>query len=297
MLADPHVKIVDYSQNSSDYFINTDIKGGVAILYRNSLKKQSPINEFIPDQNLRNLSHRFKLKKKDSLSSIMFGGRSDLKFNKLFLETYPDSVEKRLSEIKKKHPTTVSLSPNEEFELKSSTLSILEHVFIEDEPKDISNYYKILGLYNGNRVYRWIEKKYLEPRYSTNNVNKYKVFIPESNGSGKMGEALSSPVIGHPYTSSTPTFISIGSFETEVEAINVKKYISTKFARALLGISKTTQHNPPSKWIYIPLQDFISTSDIDWTQSVADVDKQLYKKYGLTQEEIDFIETNVKEMK
>lgn len=44
------------------------------------------------------------------------------------------------------------------------------------------------------------------------------------------------------------------------------------------------------------MQDFTSTSDIDWTQSVSEVDEQLYKKYGLSQEEIDFIEKNVKEM-
>ena len=46
----------------------------------------------------------------------------------------------------------------------------------------------------------------------------------------------------------------------------------------------------------IPLQDFTSSSDIDWSQSVASIDQQLYAKYGLTQEEIDFIESHVKEM-
>jgi hypothetical protein len=46
----------------------------------------------------------------------------------------------------------------------------------------------------------------------------------------------------------------------------------------------------------IPLQDFTPSSDIDWSQSIRDIDQQLYKKYGLTQEEIDFIETHVKEM-
>lgn len=46
----------------------------------------------------------------------------------------------------------------------------------------------------------------------------------------------------------------------------------------------------------IPLQDFTDKSDINWNVSVASIDKQLYKKYGLSQEEIDFIETHVKEM-
>lgn len=64
----------------------------------------------------------------------------------------------------------------------------------------------------------------------------------------------------------------------------------------MLGILKITQHNPASTWKYVPLQDFTSNSDIDWSQSVADVDKQLYAKYGLDDEEIQFIESHVKEM-
>lgn len=47
---------------------------------------------------------------------------------------------------------------------------------------------------------------------------------------------------------------------------------------------------------YGPLQDFTENSDIDWSKPVSEIDQQLYAKYGLTQEEIDFIETHVKEM-
>ena len=90
--------------------------------------------------------------------------------------------------------------------------------------------------------------------------------------------------------------MSIGSFDSEAEASALLKYIKSKFARAMLGILKITQDNPASKWKYVPLQDFTSASDIDWSQSVADVDKQLYAKYGLDDEEIDFIESHVKEM-
>ena len=99
-----------------------------------------------------------------------------------------------------------------------------------------------------------------------------------------------------PNDTTTPTFISIGKFDTLMEAQNVDKYIKTKFARSLLGVLKITQHIIPSKWKYVPIQDFTSSSDIDWSQSIADIDKQLYKKYNLTPEEIDFIETHVKEM-
>lgn len=64
----------------------------------------------------------------------------------------------------------------------------------------------------------------------------------------------------------------------------------------MLGILKVTQNNAKPTWKYVPLQDFTANSDIDWTVSVAEIDQQLYKKYGLAQEEIDFIESHVKEM-
>ena len=64
----------------------------------------------------------------------------------------------------------------------------------------------------------------------------------------------------------------------------------------MLGILKTTQDITPEKWKYVPLQDFTSSSDINWSTSIGDIDKQLYKKYNLSDEEINFIETKVKEM-
>ena len=74
------------------------------------------------------------------------------------------------------------------------------------------------------------------------------------------------------------------------------KYIKSKFARTMLGVLKVTQHNPAAKWKYVPLQDFTPKSDIDWTQSIKSIDQQLYKKYGLDQNEINFIEDKVKAM-
>ena len=124
-----------------------------------------------------------------------------------------------------------------------------------------------------------------------NQINTWKVLIPESNGSGAIGEVLSTPLIGY-----TQTFIGVGAFENESEAQALFKYIVGKFSRAMLGVLKITQHNPISTWKYVPLQDFTSSSDIDWTKSVHEIDVQLYDKYGLTAEERQFIETHVKEM-
>ena len=94
----------------------------------------------------------------------------------------------------------------------------------------------------------------------------------------------------------TETFSSMGSFSTEQEARNCIALIKTKFARAILGILKKTQHLTPDNWKYVPLQDFTPSSDIDWSKTIHEIDLQLYHKYGLDESEINFIETHVKEM-
>lgn len=143
------------------------------------------------------------------------------------------------------------------------------------------------------RLYRYIKRKYLE---DTLNLGKYKVLMPAANGSGALGEVLSTPLIGEPLIGGTETFISIGAFETLYEAEALLKYVKTKFARALLGVLKITQHVTPEKWKYVPLQDFTEGSDIDWSKSIHEIDLQLYRKYGLDEKEIEFIESHVKEM-
>ena len=128
------------------------------------------------------------------------------------------------------------------------------------------------------------------------NLDFYKVFVAQANGSGEFGEVMSEPVIEKPGVGATETFLSIGKFDTEEEAKAVEKYIKTKFSRALLSVLKVTQNGNKPVWKMIPIQEFTPQSDIDWSKSIHEIDQQLYKKYGLSQEEIDFIETNVKEM-
>jgi type II restriction enzyme len=122
------------------------------------------------------------------------------------------------------------------------------------------------------------------------------VLIPKSNGSGTLGETLSTPVVGAPTIGHTLTFLSIGKFEEESQAEACLKYIKTRFARVLLGSLKVTQDNPRDTWTNVPMQDFTSNSDIDWSVGVTDIDHQLYAKYDLTPEEISFIESMIKGM-
>ncbi len=296
MLGNPHLKVAHFEQEAIKIFPNTDIKGGIAIIYYDRNEILGPIGEFIPDKTLEQISSRF-VKDSNNLPSIVFSGRSDLKFTERFLMDYPQSVQDRLNAINETHGNVTALSPGEEYELKSSTFDVLPYVFLNQQPANSEDYYKILGLEGSKRCYKWIPKKYMTPRYpESNNISSYKLFLPESNGAGVLGEKLSTPVIGHPSESSTPTFISIGNFNNKETASNALKYLHTKFVRILLGICKKTQHNPAAVWSYVPMQIFDNNSDIDWSKSVAEIDMQLYKKYGFSDEEIAYVESIVKPM-
>ena len=65
----------------------------------------------------------------------------------------------------------------------------------------------------------------------------------------------------------------------------------------MLGVLKITQMNNKDVWQYVPLQDFTSNSDIDWSKSIAEIDEQLFEKYELDEQERNFIRTKIKEMK
>ncbi len=123
---------------------------------------------------------------------------------------------------------------------------------------------------------------------------QYKIILPKSSGSGVFGEELSSPMIGEPGLGHTQSFISIGRFKHREEAEFALKYLKTKFARALLCTLKVTQDNNKATWVNVPIQDFSENSDINWNKSISEIDQQLYEKYNLTQEEIEFIETQVR---
>ena len=127
-------------------------------------------------------------------------------------------------------------------------------------------------------------------------LNYYNVFVPEANGTGAIGEVLSTPVIGVPIIGHTDTFLSIGKFASAQEASACLKYIKSKFARCMLGTLKATQHNPKDTWVNVPMQDFTKESDIDWSKTIEELDAQLYAKYGLSDEEIAFIESMIKPM-
>ena len=276
MLSDDNLKVIFYEQDSARIFPNTDIKGGIVISYRENGSKIGPINTFTIYTELNQILDKVvnPIEFQSIVSIIYLQNRFDLD------QVYADYRDLR----------HVIGSNGKE---KRLTTSIFEQIPIFKDERSSEKDIMVLGLIKNVRTYKYIHKRYIEQH---ENLNKYKIIIPKSNGSGAIGEVLSTPLIGEPLIGYTQSFISFGAYDNALEANNGLKYIKTKFARVLLGTLKITQDNNKDTWRNVPLQDFTSNSDIDWSQSVADIDKQLYKKYGLSESEIAFIEEKVQAM-
>ena len=275
MLSDEHVKVLHYEQKSNLIFSSTDIKGGVAIVYRDLNKKFDPINIFTAFDELNSIIKKVGLFNEESLSSIITN-RGLYRYSDLAYSEEPEEMKK-------------TADPR----IAPSLFDRMTRLFTSEKPNDGYDYVEILGRENGDRAYKWFRKDYIK---EVTNLDKYKVIVPKANGSGALGEVLSTPLIGKPLIGFTETYISIGEVDTFEEAEAILKYVKGKFARVMLGVLKVTQNNAKPTWKYVPLQDFTSASDIDWSKSIPEIDQQLYKKYGLDKNEIDFIESHVKEM-
>ena len=284
MLADPHLKVVHYEVDSNNTFPGTDIKGGIAITYRDVTRTFGAIGTFTSFEELNSIKRKVCGQETfQSFADIIFTAYA-YHFTERFYQEHPELRGR--------------LSKGHDYDLKANAFERLAEVFVEQKPEDGKDYIQIYGRLRGGRVFRWIRKDYVNEPI---NLCRWKVFVPAANGSGALGEVLTTPIIGEPIIGepiigSTETFISIGSFETQAEAEACLKYVKTKFARAMLGILKITQNGSPETWRMVPLQDFTGKSDIDWSQSVSEIDRQLYRKYGLSEDEVAFIESKVKEM-
>ena len=280
ILKNPHVKVPYYEQNSAKVFPNTDIKGGIAITIFDKHKDYGAIETFTSFEALNSIMKKVNVASELSLAEIVTN-RGAYRYSDLIYKDYPDAM-KRVSDRR----------------LASNAFIKLRELFYNHIPNDGNEYIKILGRFDNERVYKWFRKDYIN---NPINLEKYKIIIPKANGSGAIGEVLSTPLIGEPLIGEpligyTETFIAIGAFITEFEAKACLKYIKGKFSRAMLGILKITQDNTKETWRKVPIQDFTPSSDIDWSQSIENIDQQLYKKYNLSQEEIDFIESKVRAM-
>lgn len=276
MLNDKHYKVLSYEQDGTKIFSNHDIKGGIAISMRNTDKDYGIIGAFTTSNILNSIVQKVNTNIENSICNISYP-KSNYGFNDALYDDFP-LLKSRLTK-------------GNEYIIDADIFNKMPEIFISDNNN--VDFINIYGRKNNERIKKQIKAKYIK---NSENLNKYKIFVTGANGSGTFGEVLSAPFVVGPKDIHTQTYMSIGCFNTQSEASSCLIYLKTKFARCMLGVLKVTQNNPRSTWAKIPLQNFTENSDIDWSKSIHEIDLQLYEKYGLSEDEIQFIETNVKPM-
>ena len=194
---------------------------------------------------------------------------------------------------------------NDVFIRYNSAISIFKKVASKNEPSfmemvSVRRPYGLSSTFNnyskgnaggikiyGNKSYGYLDKNFIVPQ-NVESVDKYKVFISFGYGAGEgfPHQILNKPFIGEMRSCCTETYLQIGKFDKITMAENVISYIKTKFFRFLVMLKKNTQNGTRGVYQFVPIQDFSKP----WT------DEELYKKYNLSQEEIDFIENMIKPM-
>ena len=132
----------------------------------------------------------------------------------------------------------------------------------------------------------YIDKKTVRKNAAA--INTSKIFISRAYGAGEVfpHQILGVPFLAPEGSVCTETYLMIGPFKNDTIASNVLSYISTKFFRFLVMLKKNTQSATPAVYQFVPLQDFSKS----WT------DEELYVKYGLTEDEIAFIDSMIRPM-
>lgn len=279
MLSGSHIKSFTLYPDSSDLFSGVDIKGGVC--------------HFVWDKNYSTdlVSYTLSEAGRGVTTEVPF------KISDNIIVRFP-----QLTSIIQKISRNASSDSMKTLVSSRNPFGFISDFFVKNneavrrisEDKKYPNDYKVIGLLKGKRVYRYIPND--ELKKNRKGADSWKVFVPRANGSGVFGEVFSTPMLGTPMLVCTDTFLQVGEFDNEYEAKSVLTYVKTKFFRAMVGVKKTAVFNYKDAFTFVPLQDFTSQSDIDWSKSIPEIDQQLYKKYGLDQKEIDFIESRIKPM-
>ena len=281
MLNDEHIVEIHDFLNPNIIFPSTNIRGGVCfILWDNDYSNEKDLVKVVTYGD--SFTDRKELKRKLKLDG-----------EDIFIRNI-ESLE--IIKIIKSHKEFTSfenyISSRRPFDIDAFIVKDL------DKYKQNEN-----GLKNPVICYgKGKQTGFLEKEEITKNIewiDKYKVFTPRANNIGtELNDDNLNTFIGKPNTICTESYIVVGVTLSldEHSAKNLSQYLTTKFARFLHSLGKASQDATSKTYKFIPLQDFTSNSEIDWSKSISEIDQQLYKKYGLSEDEISFIERMIKPM-
>ena len=282
MLGDTHIKSFHNYVTPNDVFQNVNLRGGV--------------NYFVWDRNFNNKIHQIHT---ETVKNSVIVDSSKRPYRLLDLDLFiSDSrayqflhrlLEKNYIDLdfeNKKLMLYGFVSERNPFGIATTMKDLSE----ENEDNDV----KIFA--SKGRV-GYVTKTTIKRNLEL--VDSYKVLTAFANNIGTdLSDDNLNTIISEPGSACTETYLVIGgNLElTRDTSDNLSKYLKTKFVRMLIMLAKANQNGTRKTYRFVPLQNFSNDSDIDWSQSIAEIDQQLYRKYKLSAEEIMFIEENVKEM-
>lgn len=268
MLNDKHIAELHDFMHPEDVFPNTNNRGGVCyfmrnVNYDNTEHKVKVVTHY---ENYSHSTHRAL--KTDNLDIFVRDSQAIGILDKIFKEGDVDTINNYISAAKA-------------FGFRT--------FFIEDDRFNNSadNLHDAIKCYGRAGKVGYVERE--EVQSHSEWIDKWKVYVPESNNIGtELNDDNQNSFVGDPGTICTETYLVVGAELdlTQEKASNLSNYLRTRFARFLLSLAKISQHGTGKTYRFIPLQDFSKS----WT------DAALYAKYGLTTEEIDFIESKIKPM-
>ena len=279
MLNDPHIRELHDWLTPDDIFPNTNIRGGVCyFLWDKNYDNNIDQVRVVTHANNTIISNSKRPMKVLNLNIFV---RDNIGIDIIY-KVFGDSIESSLMDY---------VSPAKAFGFRG--------YFVKDEKfressKGLNEPIKCYGL---RRSIGYVEREEIPSRNEW--IDSWKVFTAESNNIGtELNDDNLNTIVAGPKTVCTETYVVIGADLdlTSDGAHYLSKYMHSKFFRYLLSLAKTSQHGTRSTYRFIPIQDFTDNSDIDWSSSIVEVDKMLYKKYALTPEEITHIETKIKSM-
>ncbi|WP_096551841.1 Eco57I restriction-modification methylase domain-containing protein [Ureibacillus thermosphaericus] len=279
MMNDIHIRELHDWLTPEDIFPNTNIRGGVCYFLwdKNFDNSQSRTRVVTHENNLIIDDVVRPMRIKDS-DIFIRDAKAPTILDKVFAE---DNIDTLLNHISPLRPFGFRgyFTKDEKFRPTSSGLS---------DPIICYGKGKVVGYLERNEVS-------VRPEW----IDVWKLFTPRANNIGtELNDDNLNTFIGEPKTICTESYLVIGADLglDESSCYNLSKYLKTRFARYLHGLAKGSQDATAKTFRFVPLQDFTNDSDIDWSASVKEIDQQLYKKYGLSSEEIDHIERRIKEM-
>jgi len=279
MLSDKHISVLHDFLNPEEVFPKTNIRGGICyFLWSSNYDNTTELTQVI--------THQAGSAPK-SIHRLLKTGNNDTFIRHEIAVGIIEKINKRGTF----HSIEKHVSSRKPFGLEGFIVNLEK---FRPSKKGLKN--PVLCYGKGKKI-GFMEKREIAVNQTW--IDKYKVFVPYANNIGtELNDDNLNTFVGEPGTICTETYIIIG-VELELDkykAKNITKYFSTKFLRFLHSLAKASQHATAKTYKLVPLQDFSSNSDIDWSKSIPEIDRQLYSKYELTEGEINFIESMIKPM-